>query len=645
MLAGMLLAWAAEPQATLVVTFVGAPQGKPRAVAVDRAGEGQPSPFLPWQLVEGSEVTFALPPGSFRVRCAAEGAVGGASQAVRLSPGQRQAVVCRVREAVRVRGRVLEAGSGAPVKEAWVGSPMALPGRCQEKGPERIPCELAARTASARSQEDGSFALSLLPGVPQTLVAWAEGLGPGWVQAQPAAQEPITITLPPAGVLEVGLQGEAAGLTESCLWLEPAFVQLPKEEKEALRWLWRQTPDETGWARWSAVPPGLWRLGWAPQSCAQGENPDQAVSRLIHVTVGHNPPVLLETRIRSVDLSLVLSSHPQLAGAEAYLWWTCQQGNGVKLLGPLDPQRPLTAQLALPVGRCLWSVDLFGTGLDVGFPLEPLEVRARGANRVERKVELGEIAGRVLTSDGHPQAALVTYEDLRHPQVSGSCRADAQGWFRCLALPAGRYRLEASVPGEGWYAVQELTWPAAQLQLTLSRGRELQGRVVDGDGAPMAGAWVRFARLQLAEHGFPPRQPGVRSDKDGRFALAGLPEEEGVLTAQAGGGLWGAVRFCQPGGVEGSLELQLRPLGAVWLAPLPEGCLRLAAETSEGMLPPVALAALSGVLTASPVAPSRLRLPPGTYRLLCYDAEGELVAQTARFALRGGEVIEQPPWR
>ncbi len=640
------MALAAEPQGVLQVSLSPADLAgdKPWALAVDQVGEGQPSPYLPWRWVEGREVTLSLPAGRYRVRCAAEGAVGGASQAVRVVAGGRAAAVCRLQPAVPVSGQVVEAVSGGPLVGAWVGIPLALPSRCEEEGQERIPCELAARTASAQTQEDGRFTVGLLPGAQQTLLALAEGYGPAWARLQPGEQQAVRLALSSSGVVEVALQGEAETLPGSCLWLQPVFAQLAREEKELYRWLWRRAPEETGWVRFPAVPPGLWRLLWAPQPCPTVREPAGTVSTLLHVVAGGSVLASLDTRVRSVAVRLRFPREAQLLGAEVSLWWRCQQGSGLQTLGRLGPEGQADGQLALPVGRCdLWT-GLQGEGFVVDLPLEPVVVAARGPVAVDQKVELGTLVGRVFGPDGEPRAVLVAFQDLSQHRSSGSCQAQADGLFRCPVPASGRYRFEASAPAEGLYGAAELSLPAGDLQLRLLLRSELRGRVVDADGQPVANAWVRFARLKLTEHGFPLRQPGVRTDNEGSFRLQGLPEEEGVLTAVAGG-LLGALRFGSPSGIEPSLQLTLQPMGAVWLAPLPGACTWLAAESSEGWLPPVALAALNGVLTASSLAPSQLRLPPGTYRLLCHDEEGKQVARTARFVVQEGQVLAQPPWQ
>jgi len=648
----VLLALALGEQQTGEVRIaVRAPSGETVqqvAVAVDRMGEGKPSPMLGWQLLPSQPFSLELAPGSYRVRCAAAGFVGKASAPFTVAAGQTVTVECPLAAPAWVSGLVLAKEGGKPVEGAWVGPPSFLPGRCQRLGSEALPCELLARAAVAKSDRHGSFRLALPPGGEQLLVALAEGFGPGWAKVVPgAAAAPLVLELPPGGSIEANIAtDEPAGAEQGCASLQAIFPrrEAAGRDAEALAALWQQQPEASGSVLWPAVYPGVWLVSWSPRPCGEGEAaPEPEVSALVAVVSGQRRQVALEARFREVELQLAGLEAQALAGAKASLSWDCQGGSGFAALGTVRPDGTLAGRARLPVGRCRVSVMLETTGenswlLDV--LTEDVVVVSRGKNLLERKLQLVPLAGVVRGADQSPVAARVLVENELF-RCSGNFEP-SRAWL-CPALPPGSYRVRAVAATGAVGRLQRVTVPGEPVELSLTQGYPLEGTVLDAEGRPVPG-WVRFAGLDLVDHGLPLGPPGVRSDAEGKFRFEGLPEGEGVLVAKAGN--LGALRFLDPRGAERSVELRLSPLGAAWVPPLPEtGCSVLVAESQEGTVPRVALALLSGVLTASPRNPSLVWLPWGKYRLLCADEEGQVQQRTDWFVVGEEELVELPRWR
>lgn len=95
--------------------------------------------------------------------------------------------------------------------------------------------------------------------------------------------------------------------------------------------------------------------------------------------------------------------------------------------------------------------------------------------------------------------------------------------------PASSYGLEIAPP-EGrtdLRSVSMSTWTPDDSHIELEAARTLRGRVVDGRGAPVAGARVEFDR---GGSSFSSRE--VRTDADGRFTLEGAPVGDVRLVAR-----------------------------------------------------------------------------------------------------------------
>lgn len=206
-----------------------------------------------------------------------------------------------------------------------------------------------------------------------------------------------------------------------------------------------------------------------------------------------------------------------------------------------------------------------------------IEVRVGETTTVTLRGAAGaRVAGRVLDPGGVPlagaQVAMI-YVDLSRLLLSADGRGepiatDEDGAFRIEHVAAGRIALVAVAPGHASSAVQQITVVDGgvydDVELLLGEGHTLRGRVVDEQGAPLAGARVDVRPLER-----PPRRMGanplllalkirnisVATGSDGRFEARGLEGERLLLQVRKPGYVT-EVRFGVPVDVK-DLEIRL----------------------------------------------------------------------------------------
>ncbi|MEM7309999.1 MAG: sigma-70 family RNA polymerase sigma factor [Planctomycetota bacterium] len=334
-------------------------------------------------------------------------------------------------------------------------------------------------------------------------------------------------------------------------------------------------------------------------------------------------------------------------------------------------------------------------GLDLGGQRSTARVVETPARR-DRETELGDIVlepvaalrGRVLDEDGAPlpgvrvRAARVPLELSRfRPELLRSeslvalgagpvsamldlpswmyeladrlpvptATTDAAGSFVLYAVPAGDHTVFFDRRG---YAsnVMPVVGLAADAEhdlgaITLPDGGRVEGRVVEADGEPVAGAEVYVGRALLtgamSAVGFTVVQPAGATDENGRFALDGLPSGSNTVVAvrRGPGGPWEVGLFSELLG----LELRLPPERSVFVrardargAPVEDAELILASMGSTLVGPLVALAG------AGPLDFEVEQVEPGRYRIDGVgDGAYQLVASSATHGVVESRLLVQ----
>ncbi len=160
------------------------------------------------------------------------------------------------------------------------------------------------------------------------------------------------------------------------------------------------------------------------------------------------------------------------------------------------------------------------------------------------------VTGRVLDDQGRPlEHARVTARLERGAGDTVGAETDGDGRFTVTGLAHGTYIVRAYPPraygddrgdATGQWLVARLSGVVAggdPLAIRLVRGLEIRGRLVDGSGASLAGAWVRADPLPGGAGGAErsgARPPGAETDAGGAFVITGLAPGEYRLSLVAG---------------------------------------------------------------------------------------------------------------
>jgi len=185
------------------------------------------------------------------------------------------------------------------------------------------------------------------------------------------------------------------------------------------------------------------------------------------------------------------------------------------------------------------------------------EVEVQAGLSVTQRIDLGPgaaLRGRVVEGNGKPVARaeieIGDWGDIDH--FHGT--SDAEGAFELRGLPVGEVvvRAEQRDHGKARVTVPTTATEVATCTLTLSRGLELKGRVVDQDGQPIPTATIECLAEDPQDHWV----VIAHSDAEGRFVAANRPEKGTVaLTANASGYQERLVRGFDPS-QEAHLQLQ-----------------------------------------------------------------------------------------
>jgi protocatechuate 3,4-dioxygenase beta subunit len=239
------------------------------------------------------------------------------------------------------------------------------------------------------------------------------------------------------------------------------------------------------------------------------------------------------------------------------------------------------------------------------------------------------IAGVVVGPSGPIEGAKVLPESLSRLGDSFDARldavlTDAKGRWRLTGLPRETMRVRAYhsefAPAASPPILLAETPSREGVTITLDRGAKLKGRVVDGTGAPVAGAEIRVGNMSSG----PLRR--ASADASGEFAMSGLPRRMVYVIAASAGATSPTAELDLANGDKPAVTLKLSfqaEINGVVVsstgAPVSEA--RVEAVPNAGQ-DPTHLERVDDVLRGSPSAIADIEgrfklsgLQPGTYRL------------------------------
>lgn len=158
-------------------------------------------------------------------------------------------------------------------------------------------------------------------------------------------------------------------------------------------------------------------------------------------------------------------------------------------------------------------------------------VSAGGETVVDLAVQVGvNVAGRVVDESGAPVAgATVVTQDLGRPGafiLQRTAQTDAAGAFALEGIPAGPLTLEAYLPGYDRLKLElgslERGTVQSGIELRLSRGSSISGRVLMPDGSPAKGAIITVEAEEHDQGVIVFGGPVIKTDASGAFTVTGL---------------------------------------------------------------------------------------------------------------------------
>lgn len=206
-----------------------------------------------------------------------------------------------------------------------------------------------------------------------------------------------------------------------------------------------------------------------------------------------------------------------------------------------------TSQLALTFSHLtLWALLALAQTPPPPTPSAPVSGEANAATG-----KRGSITGRVIGEDGQPMTGVTVgfFRAMYDRNGSRSVTTDEDGNFKANNLPAGTYRVMTSVPGfvsaSGNVMDSLLTETSQRYRLgehvtiTMIKGGAITGKVLDGNGQPLVGAFVSAIRVRdgdgrAVNEAQVGGRPGVSDDR-GVYRLYGLQAGSYVVYTNGGG--------------------------------------------------------------------------------------------------------------
>jgi len=255
---------------------------------------------------------------------------------------------------------------------------------------------------------------------------------------------------------------------------------------------------------------------------------------------GHGParsvPVRIEAGVDEVEVSLVLNPAYTVSGRVVHAG-TGEGVAGARIHSRLGsgsevPSGPICAvsdsEGRFTVSGLRGGRTEFGAISDGFARTYPtvVSIPAPGEVRVELSPAVS-IEGALVDEDGSPvEGAMVAAFMVGRPTTIMKYRSDttrADGSFSIDGLTAGDYRLEISGAAIPMTKVERVTAGSKSMRITVSRGGEIAGQVVDDEGRGIAGCSVNArpskhpTDIALWKH--------AEVDADGRFRFLGLEDD------------------------------------------------------------------------------------------------------------------------
>jgi Carboxypeptidase regulatory-like domain/PDZ domain len=450
---------------------------------------------------DGSYRVEGLSAGAYDVQAGAAGLRDAIKTGITLTPGQRFAVDFALKGTGSVEGLVTDS-RGAAVEGARVASGRSFMGG-------------GGTVSEARTGPDGRYQLSGLPAGRVTLIATRDGSAMGATGAADVTEESsatLDFTLQDDGVITgtVTRQGGLpAGVLVFVMWAQPAvnmgdYATAPVDESGAYR---------------LQVPPGSYRLGTRVGGRQQLPGGPAA------------PTVRVEAAATVVqDLTL-----PAEEGEQAHLVIRVLEPGGAPSRGASvqvrSTQPGVSFRMYLPADAS-GKAELTRPAGDLPLTLEAEASNGGRSGKAQGSREQPELVVQ-LQPGARLEGKVTGLDPSVSYTVSVALEADEQGFsevqqtflgeqFLFDDVPAGALRIQVrSQDGRiGSAKAQAVSGQTAQVQLDLSAGSKVSGRLVDDQGKPVADAWIQLdGNLSL------------RSGGDGRFSTEALGAGEHKLSA------------------------------------------------------------------------------------------------------------------
>lgn len=144
------------------------------------------------------------------------------------------------------------------------------------------------------------------------------------------------------------------------------------------------------------------------------------------------------------------------------------------------------------------------------------------------------LRGRVTGADGKPVAGATVSTQETYYVVNDfhpTNKTDADGRYRLAALRPGPITVTVFAKGHGPALARTDLKPGATLDVQLPEPRKMEGQVVDGDGAPIASAYMRSQDWR-GQSSLPLE---TNTDANGRFTINDAPDDAVVFQVGADG--------------------------------------------------------------------------------------------------------------